>query len=57
MHSRLVWFDDDEPFWPEWSIGSYFFQKLILMGMWVVAVVDYPTAADLSYLIIPLKKT
>lgn len=51
--SRLVWFDDGESILPEFHVGSPFIQKLIIIGTWVAAVVDYPAAMSLSRLIIP----
>lgn len=52
--SRLTtWFDDGEPIWPMIRLESPFIQKLIIIGMWIVAVVDYSVAAAMSSLIIP----
>jgi hypothetical protein len=53
----MTWFDDGEPIWPRAQLESHFIQKLIIAGVWVIAVVDYPSAMSLSHLVIPPTKS
>lgn len=60
MRRLTVWFEEP-PTAPSSSIlekhasllSHPWVQRLLCIGMWVIAAVDYPTAASLSYLVQP----
>ena len=51
--TRLTSWFDELAFWPtcEEILSSSAVQRVINIGMWVLAAIDYPTAAALSHLL------